>query len=56
MPQPLYELTDLQGRPIERQFYKYELVKVTVSPEAEFQIDKIGCTPKKGGIKQHLVK
>jgi len=35
MPQPGYELSDLQSRPIEGQFYNYELVKVT-----EFQIDK----------------
>jgi hypothetical protein len=40
-PQPVYELTDLNNRPIEGQFYNYELVKVTVSPETEFQIDKI---------------
>jgi hypothetical protein len=26
MPQPVYELSDLQGRPIEVQFYYYELV------------------------------
>jgi hypothetical protein len=56
MPQPVYELTDLQDRPIESQFYNYELVKVTVSPETEFQIDKIVRTRKRGGIKQHLVK
>jgi hypothetical protein len=32
MPQPVYELSDLQGRPIEGQFYNYELVKVAVTP------------------------
>jgi hypothetical protein len=56
MPQPVYELTDLHGRPIEGQFYNYELVKVTVSSEKEFQIDKIVGNRKKGGIKQHMVK
>jgi hypothetical protein len=56
MPQPVYELRDLKGRPIEGQFYNYELVRVTVSPETEFQIDKIVRTRKKGGIKQHLFK
>jgi hypothetical protein len=56
MPQPVYELTDLQGRPMEGKFYNYELVKVTASPESEFQIDKIVRTRKKGGIKQHFVK
>jgi len=33
MPQPVYELSDFQGRPIEGKFYNYELVKVTVSPK-----------------------
>ena len=32
VPQPVYELSDLQARPIEGQFYNYELVKFTVSP------------------------
>jgi phosphopantetheine adenylyltransferase len=55
MPQPVFELTDLQGRPIKGQFYNYELVKVIVSSETECQIDKIVRTRKKVGIK-HLVK
>lgn len=55
MPQPVYELSDMRARPIEGQFYNYELVKVTVSPETEFHIDKIIRTRSKGGIKQHLV-
>jgi hypothetical protein len=56
VPQPVYELSDLQDRGIEGQFYNYELVKVIVSPETEFQIDKIVCTRNKNGIIQHLVK
>jgi hypothetical protein len=55
-PRPVYELSDLQARLIEGQFYNYELVKVTVSPQTEFQKDKILRTRKNGGIKQHLVK
>jgi transposase InsO family protein len=55
-PQPVYELSDLQDRPIEGQFYNYELVRVTVTPDSEFQIDKIVRTRTKGGIRQHLVK
>ncbi len=55
MPQPVYEMSDMQDWPIEGQFYNYELVKVTVSPQTEFQIDKIVRTRDKGGIK-HLVK
>ena len=56
MPQPVYKLSDLQDRPIEGQFYNYELVRVTVSPQTLFQIDKIVRTRNKDGIKQHLVK
>ena len=56
MPQPVYELSDLQDRPIEGQFYNYELVRVTVSPQTQFQIDKIVRTRSKDGIKQHLVR
>jgi hypothetical protein len=56
VPQPVYELSDLQDRHIEGIFYNYELGKVTVSPESQFQIDKIVSTRNKGGIKQHLVK
>ena len=56
LPQSVYVLSDMQARPMEGQFYSYELVKVTVSPQTEFQIDKIVRTRDKGGIKQHLVK
>jgi hypothetical protein len=54
VPQPVYELTDLHDRPIEGQFYNYELVKVTVSPQTEFEIDKIVSTRNKDGIKKLL--
>ena len=56
MPQPVYELSDFQSWPIEGQFSNYEVVKVTVSPDTDFQIDKIVCTGKNGGIKQHIVQ
>ena len=55
VPQPVSELSDL-GRRIDGQFYNYELVKVTVSPQTEFQIDKILHTLNNDGIKQHLIK
>jgi xanthine dehydrogenase molybdopterin-binding subunit B len=55
-PQPVYQLTDLQGRPIEGQFYYYELVKVSVTPDTDFQIDKILRIRNKNGIIQHFVK
>jgi len=56
VPQPVYELPDLQDRGIEGQFYNYELVKVTVSRETSFQIDKIVCKRNKNGIIPHFVK
>jgi transposase InsO family protein len=55
-PQPVYQLTDLQGRLIEGLFYNYELVKITLTPDTEFQIHKIVRTRNKNGIKQHFVK
>ena len=51
MPQPVYELSDMQDRPIAGQFYTYEFFKVTLSTQTEFQIDKIVRTRDKGGIK-----
>jgi len=42
MLQPVYELSDLH-------------VKVTYSPQTEFQIDKIVRTRNNYGIKEHLV-
>jgi hypothetical protein len=56
MPQTVYEISDLQDRPIEGQFYNYDLVKVTVLPESLFQIDKIVRSRNQVGSKQHLVK
>ena len=41
MHQPFYERTDTQNRSIKDQFYNYELVKVTVSHQTEFEIDKM---------------
>jgi len=56
VPQPVFELSDLQDPSIEGLFYSYELGKVTVSPETAFQINKIVHTRNKNGIKQHFVK
>jgi len=51
-----FEMTDLKDRSIEGQFYNYELVKVTVSPQTEFKIGKLERTRNKDGIKQHFLK
>ena len=47
---PVYELSDLQNRLFEGRFYNYELVKVTVSPDTEIQIDKVVRTRNKNCI------
>ena len=56
MPQPVYEFSELQARPIEGKLYNYDTVMVTVSLQTEFQIDKKVRTRYKSGIKQHLVQ
>jgi len=56
VPQPVQELSDLQDCPIEDHFYNYDLVNVTVSPQTEFEIDKIVPTRNKCSNKQHFVK
>jgi len=56
MPQTMYELSDMEDRPIEGQISNYEVVNVTVAPRTEFQIDKIVRTRNRNGIEQHLVK
>jgi len=54
LPQPVYELSDLQDRAIEGQFYNSDLVKLTLSPQTEFQIDKSVRTRNKGDINNNL--
>jgi hypothetical protein len=49
VPQPGHELSDMQDRSIEGQFYSYELVNVTVSLRTGFQIDKIVRTRNNNG-------
>ena len=56
MSQPVYELSEIHNGPIEGQFYNYELVKFVVSPQTEFEIDKILSTRNRNGIKQLFVK
>jgi hypothetical protein len=55
VPQPVYEHFELQNRCIKGQFYNYVLVKVTVLPETEYQIDNIVRIRNKNCIK-YLVK
>lgn len=56
VPEPVYELTDLEDSHIEGQFYKYALVKFNVSLQTQIDIDKIVRNRNKDVIKQHYVK
>lgn len=56
IPQPVYELEDLQHRVIDGLFYNYELVGITMNADKEYNIDKIIGQRKKNGILEYLVK
>ena len=56
MPQPDYKLSDLKNRPFDGQFYIYELFEYTVSPQTEFETDKVVGIRNDTYIKQHPVK
>jgi len=53
LTQPVSELIDLQNRPIEGEYYNYELLSVGVKPQTGFEIVR---TRNKSDVKQHLVK
>ena len=54
-PRHLYELEDLNGIPIERQFYQEELIRVRVTRRTVYKIDKILKRVRRG-ILQYLVR
>ena len=56
VPQPLYEIEDLQGTPIEGQFYNEELTPVLVTKQTEFKIDKILKQRTRNGRREYWVK
>ena len=51
-----YRVEDLMGEEIKGRFYLGELQKVTYDPDAEFQIEKVIRTRKRGGKTELLVK
>jgi len=53
-PRPLYELEDLNGTPIESQFYNEELTRVRVTRRTIHKIDKILNKPVRRGILEYL--
>ena len=56
VPQPLYEIEDLQGTPIEGQFYNEELTPVLITKQTKFKIDKILKQRTQKGRREYLVR
>lgn len=54
IPQPMYELVDLNNEPIRGKFYNFELVRVT--PPKEFKIEKKLKSRRRRGEIEHFVK
>ena len=55
-PQPVYEIEDLQGTPIEGQFYNEELTPVVITPRTVYKIDKILKQRIRNGRREYLVR
>jgi len=55
-PRTLYELEDLNGTPIEGQFYQEELTRVRVTRHTVYKIDKILNKRVRRGILEYLVR
>ncbi|GFG37033.1 hypothetical protein Cfor_05732 [Coptotermes formosanus] len=55
-PRPVYELQDLNGAPIDGQFYAEELTRVQVTKHTEYKINEILKKRYKRGILEYLVR
>ena len=55
-PQPVYEIEDLQGIPIEGQFYNEELTPVVITQRTVYKIDKILKQRIRNGRREYLVR
>ena len=55
-PRPLHELEDLNGTPIEGQFYQEELTRVRVTRRTVYKIDKIFNKRVRRGILEYLLR
>jgi len=55
-PRPLYQLEDLNGTPIEGQFYLEELTRFRVTRRKVYKIDKILNKRVRRGILEYLVR
>jgi len=55
-PHAVYELEDLNGTPIDGQFYREELTPVRVTDRTSFKIDKILDKKVRRGFREYLVR
>ena len=55
-PQLVYEIEDLQGTPIEGQFYNEELTPVVITPRTVYKIDKTLKQRICNGRREYLVR
>jgi len=55
-PRTVYELEDLNGTPIDGQFYLEELTPVRITDQTSYKIDKILDKRVRGGIREHVVR
>ena len=55
-PRPVYELEDLRGDSIDRQFYAEELPPLRITKRTKYLVDKILDTRVRRGIRVHLVR
>jgi len=55
-PHAVYELDDLNGTPIDGQFYREELTTVRITDRTSYKIDKILDKRVRRGIREYLVR
>jgi hypothetical protein len=55
-PRAVYELVDLNGTPIDSQFYQEELTPVRITSRTTYKIDKILDKRVRLGIRESLVR
>jgi len=55
-PRAVYELKDLNGTPIDGQFYREELTPVRITHRTSYKIDKILDKWVRWGIREYLVR
>jgi hypothetical protein len=55
-PEPVFELRDLNGTPIDGHFYSYVLTPVKITSSTLYDVDKILGSRLQAGIRQYLVR